>query len=487
MSSQQKRGFRLPWAGENGPDEGGDAAVSEATELEPVAEVVSGSETDMETQTEQDEVNEGDARLAALMASDETTDAAPAASTVPQTAAEAEMMDTESATSQSEDEVASEDAEPGNPWPSSARPEVAGVVPDARSASRPFMQVQRGSKVPTRDNPLVAGLVKAMREAALASRAETTSRLQGEATARVEAIRSEATTDAAALRKRVDDDIASIREWSKIEMARIRAETEGRIETRRAEAIAENKEHLDGVERLVDAVQSTVASFEADMDQFFKQLLAETDPARLATLAAQAPEPPDFSAVQTTSVAADEDASSDDDADAADETQDVLEPDAAAEAEAEATEGLDMSSPDAWTTGLIGEASNDIASEAGDETPSEAGDETTSEAGDDTPSEAGEDSATDAAAKPKPGNSQLFVNGLTSVADISAFKGAVGQLDGVRSVSVSSGERGMFIFNVGHDPDADLASAVASLSGFAVEIMEASGDSLTVTAHESAA
>ena len=458
MSSQQKRGFRLPWAVENGPDEGVDAAVSEATELEPVPEAVSGpetqTETETETQKEQDEVNEGDARLAALMSSDETTDAAPAASTVPQTAAEAEMMETESATSQSDDEVASEEPASGNPWPSSDRTAVKDAAPDARSASRPFMNPQRGAKVPTRDNPLVAGLVKAMREAALASRAETTSRLQGEATARVEAIRSEATTDAAALRKRVDDDIASIRDWSKIEMARIRAETEGRIETRRAEAIAENKEHLDGVERLVDAVQSTVASFEADMDQFFKQLLAETDPARLATLAGQAPEPPDFSADQTTR--AREAASSEaDESTSAGETQEALEPDAAAEAEAEATEGLDMSSADAWTTGSTN-----------------------------TP---GEDTTTDEAEQPKPGNSRLFVNGLTSVADISAFKGAVGQLDGIRSVSVSSGERGMFIFNVGHDPDADLASAVASLSGFAVQVMEASGDSLTVTAHESAA
>src|SRR5688500_20179423 len=120
-------------------------------------------------------------------------------------------------------------------------------------------------------------------------------------------------------------------------MARIRAETEGRIETRRAEAIAENKEHHDGVERLVDAVQSTVASFEADMDQFFKQLLAETDPARLATLAAQAPEPPDFSAVETTSVAGDEDASSGaDEAGASDGTRDGRAADTAAGAEGQA-------------------------------------------------------------------------------------------------------------------------------------------------------
>jgi hypothetical protein len=73
------------------------------------------------------------------------------------------------------------------------------------------------------------------------------------------------------------------------------------------------------------------------------------------------------------------------------------------------------------------------------------------------------------------------------VAGISAFKGAVGQLPGVRSVSVSSGERGVFIFTVNHEPDADIAEAISSLTSFAARITEASGDSLTVTAHEPAA
>src|SRR4029078_724274 len=91
----------------------------------------------------------------------------------------------------------------------------------------------------TRTNPLVAGLIKAMREAALASRAETTTRLQAEASARVETIRTDATEESAAPRKRVDEDIAGIRDWSKGEMARIRQETEARIEARRAEAGAE--------------------------------------------------------------------------------------------------------------------------------------------------------------------------------------------------------------------------------------------------------
>ncbi len=53
----------------------------------------------------------------------------------------------------------------------------------------------------------------------------------------------------------------------------------------------------------------------------------------------------------------------------------------------------------------------------------------------------------------------LVVNGLTSVAGISAFKGALGSLAGVRSVSVSSGEPGVFIFAVNHGTGVDLRAA----------------------------
>jgi hypothetical protein len=81
-------------------------------------------------------------------------------------------------------------------------------------------------------------------------------------------------------------------------------------------------------------------------------------------------------------------------------------------------------------------------------------------------------------------NTRLYVNGLTSVAGISAFKGALGQLSGVRSVSVSSGEPGVFIFTVVHSPEADLQDGVASLSSFSARVTEASDDSLTVVAEE---
>lgn len=343
--------------------------------------------------------------------------------------------------------------------------EAAASAPEATAPTPVAASDERRSG--KRENPLVAGLVKAMREAAVASRAETTTRLQAEAAERIEAIRAGSTDEAAALRKRVDEDIAEIREWSKVEMARIKAETEHRIEERRADAINESQRHLDAVENLVGQVQSTVSNFESDMDRFFERLLAENDPARLAALAEQAPEPPDLSgelpkATGWTAMRSDDTTGETDSVDdtggyaAGPEEVQALEASAAAEAEAAATEGLDLSTAEEWPAAVMAAARR---------------------SGDDVAVPSDEAAMT----------SKVLVSGLSSVAGISAFKGAIGGLPGVRSVSVSTGERGVFVYTVNHDPETDVAAQIGELSAFSVEITEATDDGLTVTAHEPAA
>jgi hypothetical protein len=440
MSSTQKRGFRLPWTAERGPEDTPNLAMIDDETVDDAP----GDRRDADIADEP--LGRAESHAAP------TKEAAPAASDVPEASIEAEMSETETATTKTAEVEHAAEASPGGGWPSSdslGAPEPARDTEDA--VERPAIRVEGEAPATRRGNPLVAGLIKAMREAAIASRQETTTQLQSEATARVEAIRSGSTEESAALRKRVDDDIAGIREWSKIEMARIRAETEHRIEERRADAIAESQRHLSEVEALVLQVQSTVTAFEADMDRFFEQLLAENDPARLATLAEQAPEPPDLTGdLPATGSSADAPTGHAADVAAA------LGADAAAEAEAEATEGLDMATSDEWPAPV---------------NPATRRDEP-----------AATDGEPDGAA-----HSRLLVNGLTSVAAISAFKGAVGQLSGVRSVSVSSGERGVFVFAVSHDPAVDIAPAVNELAGFAIRINDATADTLTITAHEEAA
>ena len=479
MSDQQKRGFRLPWAAERGADEVPAAATLDMGTLDSAPAAVG------------DDLGEGPFHRAEAEPT-MTTDAAPVASDVPEDSAEAEMIDTDAM----QDRI--QRATGDGVWPTTDAVEADGATSEAgRPAEAVADPPPAESRPARRENPLVAGLVKAMREAALASRAETTTRLQAEAAARIEAIRAESTDEAAALRKRVDEDIAGVRDWSKVEMARIRAETEHRIEERRADAINESQRHLDAVEELVGQVQTTITTFEADMDRFFERLLAETDPARLASLAEQAPEPPDLSGelpkatgwigrLETEPAEAESDeVVADDTADAepaeaqaepaepepveaqaepaeaqaepaeAQAEAEPLEASAAAEAEAAATEGLDLSAGDDWPAAVMS------AARRADE---------------------------DAAPADKDGStSKLLVSGLTSVAGISAFKGAIGGLSGVRSVSVSTGERGVFIFTVSHEPETDIAATISELSSFAVQITSATRDSLSVTAHEPAA
>ena len=335
-------------------------------------------------------------------------------------------------------------------WPAD---DTAGSAQHAGDAgapvARPPIRAEGGS-VPRRANTLVAGLVKAMREAAIASREETSSRLKADATAQTELLREQATADASALRKKADEDVAGIREWSKAEIARVRLETDERIEARKAALEAETTRHAERVERMVEEVQTVVGAFEADMDRFFGQLLAETDPARLAALAEQAPVPPDLGA----------DAAAGSGAEWADmpfsaSAESGLDANVAAAAEAAAREGLDLSGDGAWPSAVVAARRDDDASGEGSTDEGEG--------------------------------TRLMVSGLTSVAGISAFKGALGALPGVHAVSVTSGDPGVFVFAVAHDPDVDLGDGLTSLTGFAARITDATVDGVTVVAHEPAA
>ncbi len=539
MSSQQKRGFRLPWAADRSDEDAAGAATLEADSADPTTPAQIGN-------GEGGDLGEGPFHFADAATPDASTDASPEAADVPETAAEAGMLNTESAmtdsaTSDAADAAATsttdddtwaalrrQAAEAADAQPETDDDTFQAVTPDpsASAEEKPEPAAKTGTrgsgkveaKPPTsRSNPLVAGLVKAMREAALASRAETTTRLQAEASARVEAIRTEATEESAALRKRVDEDIAGIRDWSKGEMARIRQETEAKIEARRAEAVDESEQYTASVEKLVAQVQGRVDAYEADMDSFFERLLAENDPSALAGLAGQAPDAPDLTAevldqpeavetpttsewddvawgaidgdiligasdatteteAETTSdteptgeadTTAEADSSSETEATAEPDTETTaasepvaeagLEAEAAAEAEAASTEGLDVSPDGVWPTSVLAAARRTL--HTGDADFQAAG----------------------------VANTRLLVNGLTSVAGISAFKGALGQLPGVRSVSVSSGEPGVFIFTVVHTPETDLQDGIAGLTAFSARVTDADGDSLTVVAQEPAA
>ncbi|MEO7663812.1 MAG: hypothetical protein ABIV26_01700 [Candidatus Limnocylindrales bacterium] len=334
------------------------------------------------------------------------------------------------------------------PWPDKDRtsgPEVAASA----SARRP---ADEASATPRKSNPLVAGLVRAMRDAAAAARDDAAVRFTDEAKARIEAIHAASADEAAGLRSRAEGDVVGVREWSKAEMARVREETEQRIAARKNRLELELESHTARVERRIERVHGAVGTFEQQMDAFFEQLFAEEDPARLAGMAEQLPDAPsleiddaeeDFAAGPTS----------------------LLDAEGAAAAEAEAFADLDPS--------LEGDLDDDVP-DAGDP-EYDSGDVALR-----LEAFTGPSAARGAA------TTTLSVTGLVSVASIAGFKRAVGKLSGVRSVAVSSGPTGDFVFTVSHTPDADLASAIPSLDGFSAAITGDADSVLTVTASDPA-
>ncbi len=289
-------------------------------------------------------------------------------------------------------------------------------------------------------NPLMTGLVRAMREAAEAARSEVLARTQEEARARGQAIQASAETEAADLRSSHDQDVSKIRDWSKAQIARVRELTEEKVTQRKRRLELETEAHAVLIERRAEHVQGTVSAFEAQMEEFFRSLLAEEDAARLASFAEQMPEPPAL----------------DDDPDFA-------------------NAGL------SWSLGAVdaeaaeAEASADLGAidfEVGAPTETES-------------TLPAAEVVADASAEPI--TTTVSVTGLVSVASIAGFKRAFAKAHGIDAISVASGPAGEFIFSVRHEPSIDLSAVISELRGFSASVTDTADGSLTVSATEPAA
>jgi hypothetical protein len=294
MTTSEKRGFHLPWGAENRRDEAGVAgstpvgALTAATDLAPAlapAPTASGGPRSGSTlrRGQLDDLGRGPFDLApasesAAAAPDPTDTLVEVVDPAPPKPAAAKTDD------------------PPVAWPDiDRRDSPTHLASDAPPPPvRPAVVVDGTGAPSKRSNPLVAGLVKAMRDAARSARDETTTRMRADATARVDEIRAEAAAAGLSLKKRADEDIAGIREWSRAEAARIKQETETRIAARRTELVRQAQAHATETDRYMEEVKATIAGFETEMERFFEILLAEDDPGRLATLAERLPEPPVF-------------------------------------------------------------------------------------------------------------------------------------------------------------------------------------------------
>jgi hypothetical protein len=362
MTTTEKRGFRLPWGAGNGKpedDASTGASPTSATAraiLAPAEDLAPAIAPDAATSAragatlrrgQVDDLGVGPFGLAPGSDDEDDVSAASADAIVelpdgPAAKPAAVAAEPDAA----EPETGADTAAPMS-WPEmDRRGSATHLASDAPPPPRPPVVVE-GAQAARKSNPLVAGLVKAMRDAARTARDETTNRMRADAAARVDEIRSESAAAAVALRKQADEDIAAIREWSRTEAARIKTETETKITARKTELAGQAQAHATQTEHSMGEVKGAIAAFEAEMERFFDILLAEDDPARLATLAERLPEPPSFARPQGTGAAPRPRAAK---ASAAPRRKATagptrpsarLAPDAAAAAEAEAIAGLD--------------------------------------------------------------------------------------------------------------------------------------------------
>jgi len=294
-----------------------------------------------------------------------------------------------------------------------------------------------GARLPNR---FMADLTQAMRSTAETARQATVEQCQVDAKAYTEQLHSRTDDEAASLRKAAEADVSAIRDWSKAEMERIRVETEQRIARRRELLEQELQEYNAAIELEIERVQKRVSAFEGEVTQFFEQLLQESDPTVFASMAAQMPDPPVFSVRERSGVTADLRA----------RREQIMRPAAATMVE----------SP----------------SGANGTQPAEA-----------NGGEAAAESVATAKSAPKDAtveSTQVVVVGLVSVASIATFKRQVGRLPGVKSVGVSSGPDGEFIFTVGHNSDTSLSSLIPTLPTFQARVVSEREGVLNVSAHD---
>ncbi len=409
------------------------------------------------------------------------------------------------------------------PTPSNEAVHEDPAVPNQATGATP-------AAAPTRKaNKFMADLTKAMQVAAEAARADTLERFSAEAKAHIESIHASTSDEATGLRKKADDDIAAIREWSKAEIARIREETDERVTHRKEKLEREIEAHAAEIEGRIERVQARVASFEADMARFFERLLAEDDPTRFASMAETLPEPPPFdadeawtgtSAIQETTAAVEPPVFEVPVAEVpAESTEVVAAPADAPAAEVVAEPGPVEAMPEApvetnneWGQPDSGDLFGISAEEqapaaeadprltalgieqdfAAAEAEAAAFPAETANPDDEIPTIA-EDAlaarlaglvAEDHSTTADVATTRVVVTGLVSVASIAGFKRNLARVNGVRSVGVSSGPDGEFVFAVTHEPDLGLADGIATLPGFSARVTNEAPGELTVAARD---
>jgi hypothetical protein len=304
------------------------------------------------------------------------------------------------------------------------------------------------------DNPFLHNLVEAMRHVAEETRSKSVVELRASVDDRIRELRSASEERAGAMRKLAEDEVAAIGAWEETEIERVRAEAKRRSEERRSKLDTEVADDGTRTEQEIDQTKQRATAYEAELDAFLASLAEIRDPAEFVATAQRMPAPP---LARAETVPAD-DATT---VRARLAALGVMQPDADVKADEPAAEQAAA----AVETPVV---------PAPAETPAEP-----------------EPTIAEAPAAPEPlvaspaGTSgetatSVVVKGLGSFGAITSFKQSLERAPGVRSVALSLGPTGEFVYRATHASDADLAAVLATLEEGSTVERQADG-SLRVT------
>jgi hypothetical protein len=143
-------------------------------------------------------------------------------------------------------------------------------------------------------------LTRAMQATAGNERERVVADTERRRSARIDEIRARETAEADRMRELAAEDQAGIDTWAETEIARIKAEQDRRAEALRADLETSLGQHRELIAQEVNAVETAVATYRAELDTFFDNLERETDPVAIAQLATRRPVFPSLDTVPLT-------------------------------------------------------------------------------------------------------------------------------------------------------------------------------------------
>ncbi len=135
-------------------------------------------------------------------------------------------------------------------------------------------------------------LTSAMRRVADDARETSLADARGAVATKIAAMRTSAGARAEELRTRAEQDVTGIGDWSRAEIVRIEAETQRKIEQRRAQLAEQLEEHDRRSAEEIAGLEAQVEQYEGELALFFSQLGEISDPDTFIAAARRMPRLP---------------------------------------------------------------------------------------------------------------------------------------------------------------------------------------------------